>query len=229
MAPRTPTQNRLPPSAATRNRAGEGGFSLLEAVLAIGILATILSQIVSIHAGSLATTQAAISNMKATWAIRAAAAQIQYAAEVYGSSKGIRPEVTQDWGADPNFKIKITNKEVNVQTSQLLLSALRIGKLFAGPSEESEQGSDPMEGIKPMLSQLDGFVPKGLYRQINIDVTWKDGESNRSISDGFFFIDDKTLSGELGGLSQMLNGMGGDMGGMGGGSSGGGSDQTGGK
>lgn len=193
------------------------GFSLLESVLAIGILSTMLVQIISMHSNSLAASQTAINNMKATWALRQAMAQMQYVVDVYGSKEGTRfNNVSVPWSADPDFTIKATTKDMPIEASRLLVSAFRIGTAFSGGSEESDKQSDPAEAIKSFAEQINTFVPRDIYRTVNLDVTWKQGEVTKNLDTGFFLIDAKALKETGGALSKMaeqLGGMGGDGGG----------------
>jgi len=187
------------------------GFSLIEAILAIGILSVMLVQIVSIHSNSLAASQSAINNMKATWALRQGMAQLEYVLDVYGSKQGsMFQNIKVPWGADPEFSINVATKDSPIEASRLLVSAFRIGTAFAGGGQEpeGEQGADPAEAIKGFADQINSFVPRDIYRSLNIEVTWKQGDQNKGLDTGFFLIDSKSLK-LGGGMLDMLNKAGG--------------------
>jgi hypothetical protein len=212
------------------------GFSLLESVLAIGILATMLVQIISMHSNSLAISQTTLNTMKATWALRQAMGQMQYVIDVYGSKEGNRfSNVSVPWSADSEFTIKATTKDMPIEASRLLVSAFRIGTAFSAQGAEDEGSAggenDPASAIKSFAEQIDSFVPKDLYRTVNLEVSWKQGEATKSLDTGFFLIDSKSLKDTGSALGKMAEQLGGAMGGTsgggtngGGGSSGGGSD-----
>jgi hypothetical protein len=203
------------------------GFSLLESVLAIGILATMLVQVINMHSNSLAISQTTMNNMKATWALRQAMAQLQYIIDVYGSKENSRfHNISVPWNADPEFTIKVATQDMPIEASRLLVSAFRIGTAFSMQSQEAEdsekKADDPAEAIKSFAEQINSFVPKDLYRTVKLEVSWKQGEFTKSLDSGFFLIDSKALKDAGAGLSKMAEqlggaGSGGAVGGSGGG------------
>ncbi len=199
-------------------KARNSGFSLLETLLAIGILSTMLMQVISMHTNSLAASQTALNNMKATWALRQGMGQLQYIIDVYGSKDGARfKDISIPWTADSDFTIKIVTKDFPIEASQLLVSAFRIGTAFTSGGAEKDEGAskdDPAESIKAFAEQVNAFVPKDIYRTVNIEVSWKQGEMTKSLDTGFFLIDSKALKEKASTLSTLANMAG--MGGMGG-------------
>jgi type II secretory pathway pseudopilin PulG len=195
------------------------GFSLLESVLAIGILATMLVQVINMHSNSLAISQTTMNNMKATWALRQAMGQLQYIIDVYGSKENSRfHNISVPWSADPEFTIKVATQDMPIEASRLLVSAFRIGTAFTVNSQEGEDSGkktdDPADAIKSFAEQINSFVPKDLYRTVKLEVSWKQGEFTKSLDSGFFLIDSKSLKESGYALTKMADQLSGAGGGV---------------
>jgi uncharacterized membrane protein YgcG len=204
---------------AVKKRIQSQGFSLLEAILAIGVLSIVVVQIVNVQSASMEIAAVSRANQGATWALRSATAQLQYVLDAYGV-EGLRP--TQEFTAGPEkeFTVLVRTEETSIEASRLLVTALRMASVFGGQGPEDDRGREQEEQYKEIGQILDSQVPKDIYRTVQINVSWTLGGSTRQIDGGFLVVDDKALT--LGSDIASLGGGGSGGGGNGGGGNGGG-------
>ena len=198
---------------------GELGFTLIESLMAISILAIVSVQILNVQSSSIAVTQSARDNMRSTWALRSTLSQIEYAVDTVGT-KGMPKSADFVWSADPNFKINVTLEDTPIEASKLLSTAMKLGaSQGAGAEEEAADAGDTKGDLKEMAALLDSQIPKDLYRTANVKVTWQVGDSTRSAETGMLLVD--ASGANLMAQFNSIPGLGGDSEGGGGGDNGG--------
>ena len=194
------------------SRTSERGFSLLEAVLAIGILAVVTIQIINVQSASMEISGTSRQNQQATWALRSATAQLQYVLDVYGV-EGLRPKAEFPFGSEKQYNVLVETKETSIEASRLFATAVKMAQALGGEgSEASRDDEETAKQFEAVGQTLDSQIPKDIYRTIKVTVSWKQGEATREIDGGFLVVDEKglTVGSELEGL------MGGAAGGQGG-------------
>lgn len=171
------------------------GFTLIEALLAIGILSVVAVQLIAVQGTTLVVAQSTFRNVTATWTLRSAMAQVEYVFDALGE-EGFTPEATFVPSSAPEMKVTLVKKEADLEPSKLILSVMKLGKAFNGggadEEKESEESSeDPAGGggFKEMASLLDSQIPKDLFKTVQVEVTWPDGNSGtKSIDAGILLI-----------------------------------------
>ena len=206
----------------------QGGFSLLEAILAIGILSIVCIQIINVQSASMEIVAVSRSNQLATWAMRSANAQLQYVLDVYGV-EGLRPSTEFKAGPEKDLTVTVETAQTTIEASRLFMTAMRMTSVLggAGAPESEEERNEQEAQYKEIGDALDSQVPKDIYRTIKVKVTWNLAGVERSMDGGFLVVDDKGLT--LGGGLEALTGVGGggalpDDSGSNGSDSGGGQD-----
>ena len=203
------------------------GFSLLEAVLAIGILAVVTIQIINVQTASMEISGTSRQNQQATWALRSATAQLQYVLDAYGV-EGLRPKAEFSFGAEKQYSVVVESKETTIEASRLFSTAVKMAQALGGEAGDNEDENDKMsQQYKEIGQTLDSQIPKDIYRTIKVTVAWKQGEASREIDGGFLVVDEKGLTVGSDLESLMGAGGGGADGGTGGGTSGGAGGGTG--
>lgn len=182
------------------------GFSLLEAILAIGVLSIVVVQIVNVQSASMEIAAISRTNQAATWALRSATAQLQYVLDVYGV-EGLRP--TQEFKAGPEneFTVIVRTEETSIEASRLLLTALRMASAFGGQGLPQEDNREAEEQYQEIGQMLDSQIPKDIYRTVKVSVSWNLAGNTREIDGGFLVVDDKALT-----IGSDIPGLGGDGG-----------------
>lgn len=181
-------------------RNSSAGFTLLESLLAIGILSVVIVQVVSVQSSNVAVSQISRDNMRATWAMRQAVSQLEYVLDALGASALPKTAFEYPWPSDDKFSIRVEFKEVSIEASRLLVSALKIASVVNDAGEDDDEGeekSDPAASLKQFASLLDSKLPKDLYRTYQITVSWKDGDRTKSVESGGLIIDEKVISGMI--------------------------------
>jgi Tfp pilus assembly protein PilV len=203
----------------------QDGFSLLEALLAIGILALVTVQIVSVQSASMEITGSSAMNQQATWALRSANAQLQYVLDVYGV-EGLRPSAEYTFGPDKAMTVSVQTEETPIEASRLFATAVRMAQQLSGGAIDEESSKELGTQYEQIGQTLDSQIPKDIYRTIKVSVAWKQGDVTRTMEGGFLVVDEKGLT--IGGGLESLMGAGGGGGDDGGGDDGGGSGAGGG-
>lgn len=182
---------------------GQSGFTLLESLLAIGVLVTVFSQIVGVQASSLAVAKNTKANIQATWALRSLSSQIEYISDIKGV-KGLPPETSGPnplkLNGDDNepLRFEYKNRQANIKASKFLSASLRLGQGLTGATEESG-GEDKFKAFGEML---DSQLPDDIYRTISLTAVWNDGSQTRSIDLGMLLIDRKAVHIGIPGLTK---------------------------
>ncbi len=177
-----------------RRISSQAGFSLLEAILAIGILSIVVVQIVNVQSASMEIAAISRSNQAATWALRSATAQLQYVLDVYGV-EGLRPAAEFKSGQEGEYTVLVTSEETTIEASRLFVTAMRMASVMGGgglPGAEDEEDASA-EQFKAIGDQLDSQIPKDIYRTVKVNVSWELGGTTRQIDGGFLVVDDKAL------------------------------------
>lgn len=182
----------------------QSGFTLLESILAIGILSVVVVQILGVQTSSVMVTQTARETMRATWAMRQTVAQIEYVLDAFGA-KGLPAEAKYDWPADPGFVTSFVSTQTSIAASKFFTTAMRLGAQTNGDAEKNTFASeDPASGFKGIGDLIDQQVPKDIYYSLAIVVNWKQGDTARSLDSGLLIVDDKVAFSGAGGLSSLL-------------------------
>lgn len=179
------------------------GFTLLESLLAIGILVTVFSQIVGVQASSLAVARNTKANIQATWALRALASQLEYIVDVRGvkalpTEAAQPPSLKLNEDGSEQMRLEYQNKKSLIKASKFLLAAMNLGKNLAGEGED-DQGS---EQFKQFGELLDSQLPSDMYRSITLIARWDDGQMQRSSELGLLLIDRDAIRLGIPGLPQ---------------------------
>ncbi|MEN9530518.1 MAG: hypothetical protein RI932_2391 [Pseudomonadota bacterium] len=179
------------------------GFTLLESLLAIGILVTVFSQIVGVQASSLSVARNNKANIQATWALRSLASQIEYIVDVRGvkalpTNSSQPPPVKLNGEGDDGISFAYDNKQALISASKFLLVSMNLGMNLAGGG--ADEGGN--EQFKQFGELLDSQLPKDIYRSIKLTALWKDGETQRSTDIGMLLIDRKSVHIGIPGLTQ---------------------------
>jgi|GEM_PF-612030 len=184
------------------------GFTIIESLMAISILAIVAVQILNVQSASITVTQSSRDNMRATWAMRSAISQMEYALDTVGP-KGLPKEASFPWALDPQFTISVKVEDTPLEASRLLFTAMKMGGA-AGAAQsgaEGEESEDKTGGMKEIGAMLDSQIPKDMYRTANFSVSWKEGEGTRSLDGGMLTIDTSMLNG-FGDPSKLIPGGG---------------------
>ncbi|WGL59289.1 prepilin-type N-terminal cleavage/methylation domain-containing protein [Pigmentibacter sp. JX0631] len=170
------------------------GFTLFECILAIAILSVTVASIVGLQSSIISVTQIASDGMKGSWAARSAIAQMQYIVETQGQDK-LPEEKNYPWITDSQFSISLKRKELkDVKISQFLTSAIGIYNIVNPQGNENQDVDRMLASITSVLDGTSGSSPKGFFSNFLIEVKWTSGIVNKTINEGFFFVDKNTFA-----------------------------------
>ncbi|WP_202914012.1 type IV pilus modification PilV family protein [Pigmentibacter ruber] len=170
------------------------GFTLFECILAIAILSVTVASIVGLQSSIISVTQIASDGMKGSWAARSAIAQMQYVIETQGQDK-LPEEKNYPWVTDSQFSISLKRKELKeVKISQFLTSAIGIYNIVNPQGNENQDVDRMLASITSVLDSSAGSSPNGFFSNFLIEVKWTSGIVNKTINEGFFFVDKNTFA-----------------------------------
>lgn len=192
----------MPNFSVNRDQPRNAGFTLLESLLAIGILVTVFSQIVGVQASSLSVARNNKANIQATWALRSLASQIEYIVDVRGvkalpTESSQPPALRLNGDSSDEMTFEYRNKQSLIKASKFLMASMNLGKNVAGSAEG--EGDDQ---FKQFGELLDSQLPNDIYRSISLTARWKDGLTTRSTDLGLLLIDRKSVHIGIPGLTQ---------------------------
>lgn len=172
----------------------EQGFTLIECILAIGILSIVVASIVGLQSSIISVAQISSDNLRATWAARSTIAQLQYVIDTQGQAN--IPEKTNiPWKLDNKYSIEIKRTELkDVKISQFLTSSLDIYNLVSPSGNENLDVAKMLGAITTILDSSANSNPKGFFSNVIIQVNWTSGTIPKNITEGFFLMDKDTFS-----------------------------------
>lgn len=170
------------------------GFTLIECILAVGILSVVVASVVGLQSSIISVAQIASDNMRASWAARSTIAQMQYLIDTQGQDKMPENE-TIPWVTDNQFSIHVKRTELkDVKISHFLTSALGVYNLVDPAGNENLDVDKMLGAVTSMLDSSAGSNSKGFFSNVVIEVTWTSGITPKTISEGFFLIDKDTFA-----------------------------------
>lgn len=191
----------------SQNDDASSGFTLIECILAVGVLAMGIASIIALQSSIVSTTRLSANKIWASWAMRSAIEQAQYVLDVQGQA--VLPEnKTYLWSNDENFSITISRKDLkDIKPSHFLLTALKVSHATDPKADENQ---DLDRTMAPIAAMLDNSVqspraktPSGgpaaisaqsYFCNLNVRTDWTEGTSKRSLSSTLFLIDPNVLS-----------------------------------
>lgn len=166
--------------------------------MAIGIIAVVIVQTVSIESSSLSITQTTRNQMRAVWAMRQVYAQMEYVVDALGTDGLPKSDLNLGWSGDEQFTVNLLIKDSNLEASRLLTSAMKLSQGMnteeaPASGEKQEDASTQDSQMKEFGALLDSKLPKDLFRTVAIKVTWKEAGADKSINSGSLIIDEKKV------------------------------------
>lgn len=205
---RFPMNNSKDPHWENSMEDKHAGFTILECILAVGVLALAIASIVGLQSSIVSSTRIAVNKMQASWAIRSAMEQVQYILDVQGQAF-VPESVTFPWQGDTNFSTTVSRKDLNdIKPSQFLLSAMKVSNAMDPSANQNEDLDKIMAPIAAMMDNSVGTLrPKAknggasaptsaqsYFCNIVVSTNWSEGNTPQTLSEGLFLIDNDVLS-----------------------------------
>lgn len=202
----------------------EAGFTIIETVLAIGVLAAAIASIVSLQASVVAVTSLASHHTQARWTLNSAFSQAEYLREVKGQD--FFPEDSQfTWKGATDYNVDVKRKDLTkLKTSDFVKTALNIF-FKTDPNSDDEKNVDQMVGViapfidnpgttNTLLQNLSGGASQpqagrdatpnpqapqkksavGPYVNLEFLVSWKNGTTTKTWKNTLLIMNQKTLA-----------------------------------
>jgi len=170
------------------------GFSLLEVIVAVGILATMTSQLLTILTNSLRVQSNTENSIFFGWVLRGLSARVEYMEDVKGYEKGF--EKSTSWEEkSPHADYKV---EVNIVKQKL-----ELGQLIQVLNSTSEE---PILD-ESMIAATKEFPPMEVVKTVELVVKWQEGRVELFSKANHMLLDFPTIEQQILGLEQALAGM----------------------
>ena len=200
------------------------GFTIIETVLAIAILATFIGSIISLQASVSSVTLNSANRTKANWALRSAFSQAEYLIEVKG--QGFFPEKsTFPWSAEKTYQLNVNRIDLDkLKPSDFVKTAFNV-YYQSNPQESGANNVDQMMQLittfldtaaAPVASQNSSSAstqqgnknttsqnksssdarPANVsgFSNLEINVQWKDGSNDKEWSNTLLLMDQNMIS-----------------------------------
>lgn len=167
------------------------GFSLIECVIAVGLLATVVGSMIALQSSILRILQNSIEQRKAEIIMDSTKAQIEYVLSI--KEQNDFPKDTKlPTPFDPLFKSQVTRVDkTKIKLSQFLISAMKIYNLANG---QNALNIDVL--AQQYAAGLDAYLPplESNFMDISNIVTWKNGKNEKKISTTMFIINNNFIN-----------------------------------
>ena len=159
---------------------GERSFTLLETIIALGLMVTILLEVASVQGNALNFSTYERNLTQATWLGKALLAQIEYKANFYPLSE-MNMELKEqefkddlcpkdsDFGCD--FRYDLTIKERKLPLIDIIL----------GNQSQEDENEEPNPMTELIKDQLKSTLGDELLKVANIKVTWPEGSKRNDV------------------------------------------------
>ena len=184
------------------------GFTILECILAVGILSAVLANLVALQSSIIYVAVNSMDKLKAVWSMKQAMSQVDYLLQA-GGFNAVNESSSFAWSGDPKFNVVVSKKDLkDVKPSQFLLTAV---KFFQMTDPSGNEHADVKQSLTPINDLIDNapiVSPDGVYENtalkgnsnqgpfanVFVTVNWTSGTVKNTFTDGLFLIDSISLS-----------------------------------
>jgi type II secretory pathway pseudopilin PulG len=173
---------------------GEESFTLLETIIALGILTVVLLQVGSVQGNAIYIAEYGRSVTKGIWLAKAKMSQVEY----YAATKPWSDLVTNtkgEFSEEPGYQW-----ELKIEDWKLPLQEILTGKSGedGGGGESSTKDAAGGMGMEAALSQV--FGTESLLRIAQVKVSWPEGAVRNDVSLTYLLTNQSKLDQVLGTL-----------------------------
>lgn len=161
---------------AARERRGERSFTLLETIVALGLMVVLILEVSSVQGNAIVFNSYIKRSSEAMWLARRVMAQVEYnfairpLKDLDTAVKDVRIEDFPDYSYD-----------LEIKDWKFPLTQLMTGGLAGGEEEEESEGKDGGMGgmVKQLMEQVFG---EELLKTAHVTVYWPSGAQRDSVS-----------------------------------------------
>jgi hypothetical protein len=182
----------------------EKSFTLIETIIAVGILATMLVQVISVQGNSIYFSEYAQNVTKGVWLANRVMANVEYiwSTRDFADIKEVEEKDAAFEGID-GFKYNLTIKDWKLPLLDLLSGgaggATEEGGGDAPSSEEKGQG----DIVKGALQQILGN--EELLKVANVEVTWAEGAKQNEVTLTYLMTNQRKVNEAIGGYKSAFD------------------------
>lgn len=182
----------------------ELSFSLIETIIALGILATMIVQVAAIQGNSIYFSEYGRNLSVASWLAKRVMSQVEY----YEHTKDFKELNTEIVGATfkdfPEYKYDLIIKDWKLDIIGLLTG----NALNASSEEDKEEKSEDDQMAEMMKTVLKQVLGDEILKVAEVKVSWAEGAKRNDVSLTYLLTNQKKVDEVIGGLSAMQPGAG---------------------
>ena len=164
-----------------QNQVGQRSFTLIETVIAIGLLVTFILEIANAEGKAMYFSEYQTSVTKATWLAKSVMAKVEY--EYLG-----RDLKDMTWSSPTEQSFKDISKDSEGYTYKLTIDEWKLpimNLLFAGGAGggDEEKGGDAAGGAGDLIKkQVEAVLGDSILKMAHVEVFWAEGAVKNSTS-----------------------------------------------
>jgi len=168
------------------------GFSLIETVIAIGILATVVGSMIGLQGSVMRILYFSTEKQKASLILNSSQAQLEYLLNQKGFQIFVKQDDPKKWTSqlNPKFENTFIVTDPNVKMSQFLLTAMQL--YYTNEDENSNSELTKMM-FTAIGDQLDNSIKGDVSVNLKLTTSWKNRATERSISQSMYLINTEAL------------------------------------
>lgn len=199
MSTKTPPSNQGPHSGPKR---GEASFTLVETMMALGILVTMILSFLTVQGTSVQISSYNTRVSQATWLAKAVMAQIEYKWTVYDLKELKLAMNETEFSAElcpkaPPFECPFTFK-LEIDDWALPLIDIMTGGI-GGKDEDGEKQENPLAGL--IKEQLKNYLGDELLKVAHVTVLWAAGAKQDRVELAYLLTAQQLLDSKIEGLN----------------------------
>jgi len=170
---------------------GERSFTLVETVIALGLMVFLIAQFVGVQAGAVSAADYGRKIAQATWLAKRVMSQVEYFATTKkwtelstGPSEKDHP--FEDF---PDYKYDLEIKEWKLPILSLLGQTLG----GAGKTKEENESKDDAKSSSPYDGMLKQILGEDLLKIAHVEVFWTEGAARESVSLTYLLVNQSKI------------------------------------
>lgn len=166
-----------------RHDVRQASFTLLETVIALGLIAAIIMEVTSVQGNAIYFSSYGRNVNQAIWVAKQMLSQVEYQVKNAETFKDVKEsEVEKEFKVEgyEDFKVTLKIEDWKLPITEILTGGLSGKDKETGDGQEQDAAGGLGEGLEPIIKQVFGDEP--ILKIAKVEVSWPEGIHRGNIS-----------------------------------------------
>ncbi len=175
---------------------GERSFSLVETIVAIGLLVIFVVEVAGVQGNAVYFAEYSRRSAQAMWLARALMAKVEYAGATRAFTDLQSEEKNARFDDFPDYTYDFSIQEWKLPVAQLL---------GAGSASEEDEGPQQAGASDPLTDGIAQVLGDDLFRIAHVEVFWAEGAIRNSVTLTYLLTNQRKIDEFVGGLKSVYD------------------------